>query len=91
MADSARGPTAAFLNEAAHAFKIGRNTLFKRLRGFGILMKNNLPYQRYMEQGLFRVIFVPVSIGEKIENKPKTLVTVKGLEYIHKKLIIKED
>lgn len=35
--------------------KIGRNRLFEILRNEGILMKDNTPYQRYLESGHFEV------------------------------------
>ncbi|KVO03693.1 hypothetical protein WL80_23920 [Burkholderia ubonensis] len=34
----------------------GRNRLFEAMRTDGILMRNNLPYQGYMDRGYFRVI-----------------------------------
>ena len=74
------------MNEVAHGMDIGRNTLFKYLRSLGVLMKSNIPYQQFMEQGYFKVIYVPLQMGERFENKPKTLVSSKGLEFIHKKL-----
>lgn len=81
------GKNALDMGEVAKAFGIGRNTLFKHLRDLEILMKNNIPYQKYMEQGYFKVLFIPVTMGNKAENKPKTVVFTKGLEYLHKKLI----
>lgn len=35
---------------------IGRTKFFKRLRDDSILMKNNLPYQKYIDKGYFTVI-----------------------------------
>lgn len=35
---------------------IGRTKFFKRLRDDSILMKNNLPYQKYIDKGYFSVI-----------------------------------
>jgi anti-repressor protein len=66
---------------------IGRNTLFNILRGMSILMHNNDPYQRYINQGYFRII-------EQKYNKPcgetgisfKTIVYQKGLVFIQKKV-----
>ena len=37
-------------------FGLGRNTMFKKLRELGFLKGDNLPYQQYVTQGLFRVI-----------------------------------
>ena len=62
---------------------IGRNSLFELLRNKEVLMKNNLPYQRFIDAGYFRTI-------EQKYTKPngdtniniKTLVYQKGLNYI---------
>jgi anti-repressor protein len=63
----------------------GRTTLFKILREKGILDRNNIPYQEYIDRGYFRTI-------EQKFNKPdgstciniKTLVYQRGLDYIRK-------
>lgn len=70
-------------------FGKGRTTLFKILRSQGILDRNNIPYQEYIDRGYFRTI-------EQKFNKPdgstciniKTLVYQRGLDYIRK--IIKQ-
>ncbi len=70
--------------------RLGRNKLFKLLRDKGILMKDNIPYQEYIDKGYFRTI-------EQKYTKPdgtthiyiKTLVYQKGLDFIRK--IVKED
>lgn len=67
--------------------KIGRNKLFEALRDKGILMSNNVPYQKYCDSGYFRVI-------ESKYTKPdgsthiglKTLVYQRGVSYINKLL-----
>lgn len=69
---------------------IGRNKLFEILRNKGVLMSNNIPYQKYIDCGYFRTI-------EQKYSKPdgtvciniKTLVYQKGLEFIRK--LLKED
>ncbi|NNG67316.1 phage antirepressor [Caldanaerobacter subterraneus] len=69
--------------------RMGRNKLFKILREKGILMKDNIPYQEYIDKGYFRTI-------EQKYTKPdgtthfyiKTLVYQKGLDFIRK--VIKE-
>jgi phage anti-repressor protein len=50
------------------------------------LVLPNIPYQKFMEQGYFKVIYVPVQMGDRVENTPKTLVSAKGLEFIYKKI-----
>ena len=57
------------------------------LRDKGVLMKNNQPYQKYVDAGYFKVI-------ESTWSKPngdvqinlKTVVYQKGLDYIRKLL-----
>ncbi|AYO30839.1 hypothetical protein D2962_09625 [Biomaibacter acetigenes] len=69
---------------------IGRNKLFEILRNKGVLMSNNIPYQKYIDCGYFRTI-------EQKYSKPdgtvciniKTLVYQKGLDFIRK--LLKED
>lgn len=67
---------------------MGRNTLFKWLRDHGVLMDNNVPYQRYLNAGWFRVIENVYNTGSGQYTTPKTLVTGKGqvalINYIRK-------
>ncbi len=76
------GENAQTMNEVAKSLGIGRNKLFAFLRGHGVLMRNNLPYQRQVKQGRFVVRQVTVHKGDRTENIPQTLVTPKGIEYI---------
>lgn len=64
----------------------GRNRLFAFLRDQGILRHNNEPYQEYIERGYFVVRQVPISRSAGVQNKPQTLVTAKGMDYIGKLL-----
>lgn len=70
--------------------KIGRNRLFKLLRDNGYLINHgkekNMPKQKYLEQGLFKV-------SEKISNKSNqekistiTLITGKGQLYFKERI-----
>lgn len=67
--------------------KVGRNKLFSILRKEGILMDKNIPYQKYIDLGYFKLI-------ETKFQKPdgttciniKTLILQKGVNYIMKKL-----
>lgn len=66
---------------------IGRNKLFEFLRSEKILMGNNQPYQKYIDEGYFRVVeqkFTKES-GETMINI-KTLVFQKGVNFIRKRL-----
>ena len=68
--------------EACKALNIGRNKLFALLRNKQILMANNVPYQRYIDNGYFEVIQETIQKGRVQENVPTTLVTPKGINYI---------
>ena len=70
------------MGDVAKALGVGRNNLFKGLRNAGVLMDSNTPYQRYIDRGYFKVIEKPIVIGDKTVNKPLTLVTAKGIDYI---------
>lgn len=63
----------------------GRNKLFDFLRSKGVLMKDNLPYQRYCDSRHFRVIETKFTTptGE-VKVSFKTLVYQKGLDFIRK-------
>lgn len=85
--------TAIEMSEVAKVLgikNIGRNNLFNLLRKHKILMPNNLPYQKYIDSGYFRIV-------ENKYTKPngnvcvtlKTLVYQKGVDYI-RKIIEKE-
>lgn len=70
----------------AKELKIGRNTLLSYLRSKKILFyqdNSNVPYQRFMNQGLFAVVETPCADGK---YRPVTYATKKGLEYIRKLL-----
>ena len=71
------------MNEVAHILHIGRNILFKNLRQADILMSNNIPKQQYMDKGYFKVIEKSIDMGGKVINKPQTLVSAKGVEFIN--------
>ena len=74
------------MNTVAKELRIGRNTLFAYLRGKDIMFYQdnaNVPYQRFMNQDLFRVIESPCADGKYC---PTTYATKKGLEYIRKLL-----
>ena len=66
---------------------IGRNRLFEFLRNSNILQPNNIPYQKYIDAGYFRVIeskYVTPNGETKISLK--TVVFQKGVAYINKLL-----
>lgn len=64
---------------------IGRNSIFRILREAGILQRDNLPYQKYVDLGYFRCIeskFSTPDGGQHINIK--TVVHQKGLDFIRK-------
>ena len=68
---------------------IGRNNLFEFLRNRKILQQDNIPYQKYIDSGYFRVIETKYTIPSgETKISLKTLVLQKGVAYINK--ILKE-
>lgn len=89
----ASSKTAIQMSEVAKVLNypnFGRNRLFEFLRNKKVLMATNIPYQKYVDCGYFRVI-------EQKYTKPngdtainiKTLVYQKGINFI-KKILDKE-
>ncbi|WP_404482847.1 phage antirepressor KilAC domain-containing protein [Bacillus velezensis] len=66
------------LAKALNIKGLGQNKLFIFLRDKKLLMKDNQPYQTYVNRGYFKVIARTTPVG----NKPVTLVTPKGADYI---------
>lgn len=62
----------------------GRNTLFAKLRALKILDQYNMPYQKYIDQGLFKVVETKKDTKLGVKVFPKTCVYQKGLDYIRK-------
>jgi prophage antirepressor-like protein len=77
------------MNEVAKELKIpkfGRTKLFEFLRRIGILMSDNIPYQRFIESGYFVVIESIIERNGYTFNTSTTKVTPKGVDYINKKI-----
>lgn len=65
--------------------KLGRNKLFELLRAKNILMANNQPYQKYIDNGYFRTIEQKyIKPDGSVNISIKTVVYQKGLDYIRK-------
>lgn len=66
---------------------LGRNKIFELLRNNSILQYNNIPYQKYVDLGYFRVVEQSFSKpnGEKCVST-KTLVFQRGLDFIRKQI-----
>ena len=65
---------------------IGRNRLFKLLRDKGILQSNNVPYQRFVDAGYFKVVESSYMAGDNAIVSTVTYVKQKGVDYIRKLL-----
>ena len=65
---------------------IGRNRLFEWLRKKDILMRNNIPYQRYIDGGYFQVKESTFETPYGTKTQQTTFVTGKGQIYITEKL-----
>jgi prophage antirepressor-like protein len=74
------------MGEVAKCFGCGRNKLFARLREKKVLMRNNLPYQQYLDSDYFEVREVTTNRGDCRINVTQTLVTPRGLDFIGKVL-----
>ena len=74
------------MNDVAKSLGVGRNNLFKFLREQKVLMKNNTPYQTFIERGYFIVRETSVERGVMVFNTTQTYVTAKGVNFIHKLL-----
>lgn len=74
------------VGEVAKILGYGRNNFFKILRDQKLLMKDNTPYQQYIDRGYFVVKEKPIEMGGQIINKPQTYITAKGIDYIDKLL-----
>lgn len=60
----------------------GQKRLFVFLRNAGVLTKDNLPYQEYINKQYFRVVTRTYTVHDEIRNSMTTLVMPKGIDYI---------
>lgn len=84
--------TAISMNEVAKVLAIkgyGRNNLFEFLRNEGILDRWNVPYQKYVDNGWFRVIEQHYQKNGEPVVSTKTLVYQKGVDAIRKRILAK--
>ena len=63
-------------------FNIGRTRLFRWLKRTGVLMSNNLPYQRYIDRGYFAVKESVFEVNGLKKTYRQTFVTGKGQLFI---------
>ena len=81
--------TAVSMNEVSKVLDIkgiGRNKLFEILRDKHVLDRRNIPYQKYVDLGWFRVIEQHYSRNGEEQISFKTLGYQKGVEAIRKLL-----
>ena len=82
--------TAVTMNNVSKVLEIkgyGRNNLFEFLRSKSILMRNNQPYQKYVDLGYFRVIEQRYQKDNEECINFKTLVYQKGVDFIRKTIL----
>ena len=81
--------TAVSMNEVSKVLDIkgiGRNKLFEILRDKHVLDRRNIPYQKYVDLGWFRVIEQHYSRNGEEQISFKTLAYQKGVEAIRRLL-----
>lgn len=66
----------------AERISIGRNRLYAVLRGMGILMTDNLPYQKYIDRGYFSVKESVFETPTMTKIYQQTFVTGKGQQFV---------
>lgn len=69
-----------------NVFKGGRNKLFEHLRNEKYLMKDNTPYQKYIDMGIFEIKEFTYKTPYGIKTGVKTLISGKGQVYLVEKL-----
>lgn len=72
------------IQEVAKVLSIGPNKLYKLLRNRGYLMSDNLPFQRYLSAGWFKVVERQWTDDSGSHVYTKTLVTGRGLQHIQR-------
>lgn len=87
VADSKDATDIANVAKVLNVPGYGRNNLFEFLRKKGILQPNNIPYQRYIDNGWFRVIEQKYQRDGMPCINFKTLVYQRGVDGIRKLLL----
>lgn len=78
------GNFAKLLND--ENIEVGQNRLFAWLRNNGYIQADNVPYQRYIDAGYFKVIEQTYETPYGRKTNTKTLITGKGQIYFTEKL-----
>ena len=66
----------------AENISVGRNKLYSWLKRTGVLMSNNLPYQRYIDRGYFAVKESVFEVNGLKKTYQQTFVTGKGQHFV---------
>lgn len=74
------------INQASKTLNMGRNKLYEFLRENKVLMSDNTPYQRYVDQEYFVVKQNSINKGNFSKIHPQTFITAKGIDYVSKLL-----
>jgi len=75
---------AVSIGDYGKAIGIGQNKLFSQLRDLKILNDSNIPYQKFIDAGYFKVI--EWILEKKNQAKFKTLITGKGQLYLSERI-----
>lgn len=75
------------MNETAKLLGLGRNKMMRKLREWGLLMKDNAPYQSEVDAGHFTTHESPWTHPKtgKVKAVTVTDVTQKGLDYLRRR------
>ena len=73
---------------ASKGFAIGQIRLFNKLKDWKLIDKSNVPYQKYIDAGYFKVIREPYAKRgvQQLHVYLKILVTPTGQKYIEERL-----
>lgn len=74
-------------SEVAKILKLGYGsiTLYKKMREHGVIMQNDtIPYQKFINNGYFKVVEKLIENGSFKKLVSTTFATQKGIGYIHK-------
>lgn len=74
------------MNDVAKSVGYGRNKLYEFLRKQKVLMKDNQPYQSYIDREWFTVKQNTIQMGNFIKNHAQTYASPKGIDGISKML-----
>lgn len=74
---------------ASAILNVGRNFLFSVLKFNKVIMSNNLPYSQYIKLNYFVVKSRKYYVNGHEKIQFKTMVTLKGIEFIKTKILIK--